>query len=346
MSAWMLPYEAIVDLPPEMAGGLTFHLPMEWVALRVAGASAAIIEDRARARLIEAYAAGLVDPPMYRWAVQRYGPVAEALLSNDAATRSAAFRSVEPLGEGLAGAAFHGLIRLGYAAWQRDENEVARGLAYLRTRRQVLAGAHVPDAAEVGPSVSVDLPGLRQRDGATVFDLLSIAAGSGHPARLASEARSGQIPVLLQTGLDLVRRNPSSFVAVHALTGFHALCEVHILVCGEPPTDVSGSPLASWWDAFGVASAACALLVHSEPPEPTIPKVPVRNSSGSLPNDPPDSVATVAAMVSAAAESDDTHDVKVAVALQRLVSFGMLSEDEAVSVGRTRLAATHFGDVG
>ncbi len=328
MSAWMLPYEAIVDLPPEMAGGLTFHLPMEWVALRVAGASASMIEGRARARLVEAYAAGLVDPPMYRWAVQRYAPVARALLADEAVVRAAAFSSVEPLGDGLAGAAFHGLIRLGYAAWQRDENEVARGLAYLRTRRQVLAGAHTPSAALALPSD--DLPGPLQRDGATVFDLLSIAAGSGQPARLAADARSGQITSLLQTGLELVRRNPSSFVAVHALTGFHALCEVHVLVCGEPPSDASSSPLDSWWDAFSVASAACSVLVQTEPPES------VQDASSI------EQINSMDAMVAAATGSDDTHDVKIAVALRRLVGFGMLSENEAVAVGKTRLAAMHI----
>lgn len=317
--------DAILDLPPEMTGGLTFHLPMELAALIDAGAAPDVIAERSRGRVVEAYAAGLIDPPLYRWAVERYTPTAKALLSTDAAVRAAAFREVLPLGDGLAGAAFHGLIRLGYAAWHRDEAEIARGLAYLRTRRQVLAAS-----PGMGADLAVDLPPADAREGATVFDLLNLAAGTGEPARSAADSRGRTLRSGLQEGVALVRRNPSSFVAVHALTGLHALCEVHHLVCGEPPADatIHDGMLAPWWDAFIVASRACSLIVETTPPEAL--------AAFDGPFGPFESIDD---LVRASIVSDDTHDVKLAVALRRLVGFGLLDEADAVSVGLHRLAA-------
>ena len=119
---------------------LTFHLPLEVAALELAGASAEVVAARVAQRLADAYAEGLVDPPLYRWAVEHYRPVADQLLSPDRHERERGFAGIDALGPGLAGAGFHGLIRLGYGLWRRRPGEVARGLAYLRTRRQVLAG--------------------------------------------------------------------------------------------------------------------------------------------------------------------------------------------------------------
>ncbi|HRE01090.1 MAG TPA: hypothetical protein PLV68_07300, partial [Ilumatobacteraceae bacterium] len=123
--------DAIVDLPPELNGGLTFHLPLEVFALEHAAASAAHIDARIEAELAVAFRDGLVDPPFYRWGIEQYRPLATTLLASDAAARCQAVQSVAPLGDGLAGAAFHGLIRLGFGALRRDADEIARGLAYL-----------------------------------------------------------------------------------------------------------------------------------------------------------------------------------------------------------------------
>jgi hypothetical protein len=308
-----------------MAGGLTFHLPMELVALEDAGAPNDIVEERTRERLVEAYGTGLVDPPLYRWAEAHYAETAGALLSLDAAARLAAFESVHPLGEGLAGAAFHGLIRLGYAAWKRDEAEVARGLAYLRTRRQVLASAHDAHA----PQTPDAIPPSSASEGSTVFDLLNIVAGTGRPAQVLHEPRSITAAALVSAATGLVRRNPSSFVAVHALTGFHALCEVHHLVCGESLGAVSDrEPTWAWWRSYAVAARACSIIVESEAPEALAAY-----------DDAFGAVTSVDSLVAASVLSGETHDVKVAVALRRLVRLGLLTEDEAVTTGITRLVA-------
>ena len=44
-------------------------------------------------------------------------------------------------------------------------------------------------------------------------------------------------------------------------------------------------------------------------------------------------------LVAASVHTGDTHDVKTAVSLRRLVQFGLLDESEAVATGLSRLAA-------
>ena len=329
--------DAIAELPPEMPGGLTFHLPMELVALRDAGATDDIVLARRNERLAEAYAEGLVDPPLYRWAVGRYGPTASALLSQDPDRASAAVAEIEPLADGLAGAAFHGLIRLGYGAWQRDASEIARGLGYMRTRRQVLAAPVQTSNVPSRNRSSVDLPSSEKRAGATVFDLLNLAAGTVE----CSTPDDSRSPTARSLGLAagaLVQRNPSSFVAVHALTGFHALCELHLLVAGDAPNGTAQAPNGTaqapspaWWMSYATALRACRLLVESEPPEA------VAGYDDAL-----GTVNTIDDLVAAAVRSNETHDVKLAVSLRRLVRFGLFSEAEACSIGVSRLAAAHL----
>ncbi len=293
---------------------------MEVQALEHAGADRSVIESRVEAGIAEAFAAGLIDPPLYRWAVDHYGPTASALLSAEPTVRQNAFHPILPLGEGLAGAAFHGLIRMGYASWRRDEAELARGLAYLRTRRQVL------NAGVVGDDVRADLPPADLRDGLTVFDLLSVVAGAGTSSRTVA-GRTLRSAAADAAGL--VRRNPSSFVAVHALTGLHAMCEVHRLVCPDEIFDRwEAACTAPWWTAYLIAGAACAALTETQPPEE------IASYDGSH-----GSVASLDSLVAASIHTGDTHDVKTAVSLRRLVEFGLLDEAEALDTGLSRLAA-------
>lgn len=328
MTATPLPLPAIVELPPELSGALTFHLPLEVFALEVAGADPAVVEARIAERLTEAYRDGLVDPPLYRWAVEHYRPAAAGLLDASPAVRESAFRSVLPLGDGLAGAAFHGLIRLGYAALRRDEAEVARGLAYLRTRRQVLAGTTTSAAGD--PAAAGAMPPADEREGATVFDLLNLAAGAGGHDDLIDPAVPLPSPrALAARAADLVRHDASSFVAIHAVTGLHGLVEVHALVTGAAPgDDVSGSVLEPWWRAYAAALRACSLVVMGTPrvgtPECTRPFAPT-----------PDGIA---ALVREAIDSADTHSVKLVVALRRLVELGVTDEATLVDLGAIKLA--------
>jgi hypothetical protein len=297
----------VVELPPETSGALTFHLPLEVFALEHAGASAEIIEARIAEGLADAYRSGLVDPPVYRWAVEHYGPVARRLLSASAEERAAAFAEVATVGEGLAGAAFHGLIRLGYGALRRDEDEIARGLAYLRTRRQVLRGPDFGEPRAAAMPTGADL------DGVTVFDQLSLAAAAGGDDLADADRALPSAAALAAGAAALVRHDASSFVSVHAMTGLHALAEVHHLVTGAPPVDrLDDSVLRSWWRAYGIALQACTLLVLATP------EVGLTDCAPSFTDTP--------SMLAAAVASGDTHSVKLAVAMHRLVEFGVLTE--------------------
>jgi hypothetical protein len=312
----LLDDDDVLDLPPELSGALTFHLPMELAALRDAGAGHDVLRARTQSRLTEAYRIGLVDPPLFRWAVERYRDTAADLVSGDAERVGRAVDDIAPLAEGLAGAAFHGLIRLGYAVWSGDAAEVARGLAYLRTRRQVLSGADGA-ACGNGTSLDVDLPPMEARNGVTVFDLLNVAAGTH--ACLDPDARSSTPRAIAAAAGALVRRNPSSFVAVHAMTGLHALCELEQLAPGG---------LGVWWRHLATAVRACTIVVETGPPE-AVAAYDGRHGA----------VDDVESLVTASVRSAETHDVKLSVSLRRMVHFGVLDEREAVEIGLARLGA-------
>lgn len=316
-----LPLRSILELPPELSGALTFHLPLEIFALEDAGADPAVIQERIVAGLADAYRSGLVDPPFYRWAVEHHRPVATALLSPGRAEREAAFASVLPLGEGLVGAAFHGLIRTGYGALRRDADEIARGLAYLRTRRQVLRG---PSAAAVDGARSA-LPPPEVTEGTTVFDQLSLAAGVGGDDPLADPDRPlPPGPELAQRAADLLRHDAGSFVSVHAMTGLHGLAEVHLLVTGEAPAGpLDQSLLGPWWRAWAIGLAACSVIVGSTPRVGRTGRAPA--------------IPSTEALMAAAVASGDTHSVKLAVAMRRLVAFGLLDEPTLWELGAIKL---------
>ncbi len=319
--------EAIEELPPETTGALTFHLPLELAALELAGADPALIEQRIARRLTEAYATGLVDPPLYRWAVEHYRPLGQALVSDDPAERVAAFGAVSTLGDGLAGAAFHGLIRLGYGLWRRNGAEVARGLAYLRTRRQVLICATVMPAMVSAPPPP--LPPADQLDGVTVFDLMNLAAGSEDRAALLPP---GEGPLNLQrlagAAMALVERNPSSFVSVHTVTGLHGLCELHHAVVGpmERSAALADTLLADWWNAYAVALGAATVVMGRFAAE-EVPAGAPRHEN-------------VEALLADAVSSGETHNVKLVLALRRLEQFGVLDDADVRRLGAVKLTAS------
>jgi hypothetical protein len=311
----------IYDLPPEKTGALTFHLPLELQAMRALGVPADTIRSHAMSPLSEAFGQGLIDPPMYRWAVAHYGPAAEALLSADKEKLKDLWVELEPLGEGLAGAAFHGLIRLGYAAYFGQKEELARGLAYMRCRRQVLFSQQeikTPDEGFVSgrPVVpSVD---------STIFDKLNIVSGD---SRVLSNAdRFGPIPErgsLAKIALAQLRRAPQSFVAVHCLTGIHALVEFERFLAGRVD-----AALDDWWRAYLLALRVMVAIVDSETHE--LPRV-------------PGTIKSMDDLVAGALVSNETHCIKVTVALQRLIEEKLIDEKDALIAGEGLLQAAAMG---
>ncbi len=314
-------------LPPEHRERLTFHLPLEVQALEVAGADRHKITDRVEQRLPAAFSSSLVDPPMFRWAERHYGGVGEGLLATRPADRRQAFEQVLALGPGLAGGAFHPLIRFGYGALRGDPREITRGLAYLRVRRQVLFARPVRPA---GPT-ELAMPTPEELDGTSVFDQLDLVAGERALLGDGPEPPLPSVAELAETATGLVLHDPGSFIAVHTVTGLHGLVEVDRLVTGRD--HLGGVPddplLASWWRAMADAITACAAVVAMAGPAPVAP--------GEVPVD-------LDALVARAVDSPEVHDLKISVSLRRLAALGVLPPARALEVGAAKLAATAAPD--
>jgi hypothetical protein len=310
-------------LPPEHRERLTFHLPLEVQALEVAGADRDLITDRVERRLPAAFAASLVDPPMFRWAERHYGALGEGLLARGADDRRHAFEQILALGPGLAGGAFHPLIRFGYGALRRDAHEITRGLAYLRVRRQVLFARPVrgADPTELG------MPTPEELDGSSVFDQLDLVAGERALLGDGPEPPLPSVAELAATATGLVLRDPGSFIAVHTVTGLHGLVEVDRLVTGRDDLgEVPSDPLlCSWWRAMADAITACAVIVSQA------------DASSAGPGEPP---VDLDVLVEQAIGSSEVHDLKISVSLRRLAALGVVPPDRALEVGAAKLAAT------
>lgn len=316
--------EVVRGLPPDHARGLTFHLPLELQALEFAGAPAELIADRVDQRLPEAFASSLVDPPLYRWSERHYEGAGERLASDDVDERRRAFEEIASLGPGLAGAAFHPIIRMAYGALRADAHEMTRGLAYLRTRRQVLFAGRPRrvDPAEVEMPTPADLEGI------SVFEQIDFI--SGEPAFYSGAGEDAALPTvaeLCSQAMGLVRRNPTSFIAIHAVTGLHALVEIanHL----SPRHELGGVPddplLETWWQAMSNAVSASAVMQRSTAAEPEY-------ATGTF--------ANLESLVETATTSPEVHDLKLSISLSRLVALGVTTEREAIALGARKLAAT------
>lgn len=316
--------DVVRGLPPDHAHGLTFHLPLEIQALEYAGADPALIADRIDQRLPRAFADSLVDPPLYRWAEAHYLEVGERLASEDIEERRRGFETIVSLGPGLAGAAFHPIIRMAYGALRADAHEMTRGLAYLRTRREVLFAGR---PREVVPG-DVVMPSPQDLEGISVFEQIDFV--SGEPAFFAGPGEEGDLPevaALCTKAMGLVRRDPGSFIAIHTVTGLHALAEIAHHLSGR--RELGGVPddplLEPWWQAMSAAIAAGAIVLEATPPAPPTPII---------------DYANLESLVAAGIGSPEVHDLKLSVSLSRLVELGIATEREALEVGATKLAAT------
>lgn len=105
---------------PGYGDGLTNHMPMACIALDRLGA-----DDERKRATVDAHAPALE--------AARPWPAAEgiALEMRDRGVDAVLHERLQRHLGGLAGAAFHGVIRLAYATMSRDLDEIAHGLAYL-----------------------------------------------------------------------------------------------------------------------------------------------------------------------------------------------------------------------
>ena len=306
-------FDYVFGLPPETSDGLTFHLPLEIQARRVLGQTDNEILPSVSTALHQAYTAGLVDPPNYRNAVVYYLPVARAVLGNSKAERLKAWTRIVPLAEGLAGAAFHGVIRLAYGLLLENANEAARGMAYMRCRRKVLAcdlesRAVVCDAREIGLELPV---------AGAIFDRLDYVAGD---PGLSVDSLTGDPHLIAEEVLALFARTPSEFIAIHALTGLHALSEITECMRG-----VADSQIQIWWRSFELALRVIESILHDAIREDTADAMPLVSSDQAI---------------RSALASANSHTIKSTVSLHRLERHGLINAHQAQRAVTLLLAAS------
>jgi hypothetical protein len=274
-------------LPAEYAHGMTNHLPMALHALHALGAGAPQLERffAAYARRFEGGRAGCADPAGFAEARAVFDArIAEH--GSDAVVAEALPR----LWPGVAGAAFHGLIRTAHAVQAGHAGELAAALAYWAVRAQAVPEAGPPsspmplaawtgelEAAALqarfpGSSISgrmahaVASPAYQRLAAALAPEDATLERLAGWAARLY--ARSGNFTVLhtvtgLRAARVLMARWPAPAgtgpVLVRALTA--ALLASHLA------TNTARAPLRSWAEVRAAALASdddhAVKLVHA-----------------------------------------------------------------------------------
>ena len=314
--------EAWRGLPLRTGDGLVFHLPMIDAALEYLDADRSVRVEVATAELAWAERVGLEDPPFYRWAIDAYRKPATLLLAGDDAARAAAWTAIEELGPGLAGAAFHGVIRSACAIVRNDPEDLARGLAFMRVSRRVLAGGGPASlATELVPA-----PDATALANHLISDQLDLLAGM--PGICSPELLEGPVPpvlVMVADALSILHRDPGAFLTVHAVTSLHALIEFAALVS---PADLRGrpgaGPMARWWRAWAIGAHLIRVALDISDPPPVEPTV----------------AADFEAEVDAAVAGREGHDIKLAMALRRMVGFEVLTDRDAAVALAARTAAS------
>jgi Questin oxidase-like len=285
---------------------LSSHLPMALVALDRLGASDERLTEFAqhyRARLVPIPDDGVI-ASFDEWRLARgerdaYGPARaylEAQITEhgrDAVVR----RHVDHLIDGVAGAAFHGVIRLAYALESASDARVAAGLAYLTQVHQPLGERARAEALTDDPVAALDrvadLSGLRA----------AAATGNiGQRMRAVAEHRefdgvvdwldvNASTPQRLTDAATALYAQTDDFVALHGLTGSHAISIV------APYVEDDGALTAYWFQALAAAYATIGAPRLSDPTIPLEPWLEVAT--------PWDAIAA------AATSSDDEHVVKL-----------------------------------
>lgn len=205
---------------PTYGDGLTNHLPMACIALDRLAA-----DDARKRALVEALAAS------GRFEAARPWPAAEVIAHEmrergvDVVLRERLKRDLA----GLAGAAFHGVIRLAYATMSKNLDEIAHGLAYVEDSSLVL---EVP---------STSTTNARTNEVSDLVDALRAAridkpSGPNITTRIEQVARDARF---LDVAARLVVDNSTlrqvsglgarwylaadDFASLHVLTGSHAV---------------------------------------------------------------------------------------------------------------------------
>lgn len=285
---------------------LSSHLPMALVALERLGADDARLTEfaaRYRRRLVPVPDGGGIST-FDEWREARgradaYGP-ARAYLEGQIAEHgrdAVVSRHLDHLVDGLAGAAFHGVIRLAYALESASDARIAAGLAYLTEVHQPLGdrgrGLAITDDPVAALARVAALEGLR-----------TVAATGTIGQRMRAVARHPEFdgvvdwlevdastPRRLTDAAAALYAQTDDFVALHGLTASHAITIVWPFVSDH------GALCAHWFQAL---AAAYATIGAPRLADPTVPLEPWLLDA-----------APWSAIAPAAAASDDEHVIKL-----------------------------------
>ncbi len=299
------------------ADRLSSHLPMALVALHRLGADdvrLAEFADRYRHRLapirdetpvtsFDGWLAARGQPDAYA-AVRPY----LAARVRDEGVDQALRRHLPHLVDGVAGAAFHGVIRLAYALESASADRVAAGLAYLTSVHQPLGARGAQDPRTDDPVVA--LTGLREdrelcaaAPAARTIGarMRAVAAHRGFDGVVDRLAVGPDTPARLTAAALALYARTDDFTALHGVTGSHAISLV-------APFIEDRSALSSWWFQ---ALAAAYLTIGA--PALDDPAAPVARWL--------EHPADWATVTSAATRSDDEHVVKLVYSARELTAL-------------------------
>lgn len=297
--------DATAHCGPEDDAGLANHLPMVLHALDELGADAARLE-RQLARALPRFSRPVERLPprcLVVWAAQRGEPAAYPALAAhfeaDLAARGAApvLREALPLlVDGLATAAFHGLIRTAHAVEAGHRPELARALAHWASRwRTVPRPAGLPSMAWGKWVGALDAADSLPRPGGRMITerIMQVVAGPVY-ARLAGRLRI-DAGVLRRLSLRAARAyaRDRDFTRLHLVTSARALRVLSPWFAD--PADTVGR----YADAFAAAWLASG--------GPVGPAQPDRGRSAAVPTSP----AEWPRLAAEAIACDDDHLIKL-----------------------------------
>ncbi len=248
---------------PEYRGGLSSHLPMALVALHRLGA-----DDQRLTAWYERYAARLPSAPAAEtwvagdaWPGRLGNPAAWASyrslfaewLLHESATE--VLNQVLPqLMPGCAAAAFHGPIRLAYAARSAHVGELADALAYWACRWLRLGPLPPAPGRESDPERLLRRLQAGQSSQGLIVDRMRTAAGSAalhaQVARLAIDERTLE---RLARASAKAYAGSGNFTALHLLTACHAMRLLQIFI------DDKATALRWFWQAWACGVVAARL---------------------------------------------------------------------------------------
>ena len=317
------PISPVFGFSYEYGDELADHLPMTLSALRRLGATEARREVFARRYVVEK-ALRKLDPASAE-AHARSALVARiARDGRDVVLRS----ELHELARGLGGGAFHALIRVAYAIADRDDVDLAAGLAYWRhayldlgeiSRPNVdeeATGAtpfDVDDALANARAILRDVP-ARLDDGALIAHRMAMVAREPAFESVVDDARvrARDLPLIASTAV-------RGFAATRSFTMLHAMTATHAIRVLLPYASDADTTVRYLWRAFVAAYTSAGL-----------PEIPTETALLQHDAEAP----TWEALGARACSSDDEHVIKAA--------FTAREEDRAYASPSYRVAVARY----